>query len=216
MNLNELDLDSPFLNREERREFRDQVRSVCGLVERYLGKIQTISTWKFLIECVPEKTKGIRDFLGVLTTEQEFDFFAYGKAHDNQKKAMHLVALQAGVISLANHLDLDLSQFKKAFEAVIQKELRNTWLHKEPKFNRRKSTKAAIYCEHELWWFRVFCVFSDIDGVEIKKVKLFETRPNEFAFVSKLGNFKWISSDEISLMSKDKNEEWKAKFSRSK
>ena len=87
MRLVEFDLDVPLASKGVRHAYREESRSVTSLYERCFAGLKVKRGWKVLVECVPDvEHVGVRDLLGVLTVQVEFDLERYFDLAPIQKK----------------------------------------------------------------------------------------------------------------------------------
>lgn len=109
------------------------------------------------------------------------------------------------MLELTETYSWDRENFKEAYKKVVQEDFINHYVRQE-KWNRSKKFCAKMFCEHDADIFRCsLFVFNKI-GDLISKNKLFEEKPDEFYFNSRIGNIKWINNTTVAHLSKDGHE----------
>ncbi|MCG8568691.1 MAG: hypothetical protein MJB14_00990 [Spirochaetes bacterium] len=204
--LKEFDLDIPNINdKNKRSKFRYEVRCIASLYERFFEKFKTENCWKILIDCVDKvNNKIVRDFLGVYTIEVEFNIDAYFKASNHEKKKNILETLKKGIDIIVKEKDWPIEPFNKAYKKVIENNYINNWIWKKPVKNTKNDYIASVFCEHELDEFNIFMIINSIKGEEILKRKIITVQPDEFIYSNYLGEFKWLSINQVALIDKNK------------
>ncbi|PRS29058.1 hypothetical protein C6W19_22860 [Bacillus sp. RJGP41] len=196
--------------REKRIKFRDEIRCIADLYLHHLGKIQTNETKKIMINCVErissEEVKSTSD--GFTDIEVEFDYSAYEKLDNEEKKKLILEKLYEGVLKVAEVFEWDMPILNRTYQSVIESNYKNEYIWKQKTSPSKKYT-AEIFCQHEIDKYVVTMIIKTKDTNELVKSEiLFIERPHELAFVKHLGNLKWISNTEVILLNKYNKKKW--------
>lgn len=196
--------------KEKRIKFRDEIRCIAGMYLHHLGKFQTQETKKLMINCV-ERISSIdvqTTSDGFTEIEVEFDYIAYEKLDNEQKKKMILEKLYDGVRKVGAVYEWDITILNKAYQSVIESNYKNDYVWKQKTSPSRKYI-AEVFCQHELDKYIVTMSIKARDTHKLLNSEiLFIERPNEFAFVRNLGNLNWISNTEVILINKNKTKQW--------
>jgi hypothetical protein len=194
---------------KKRMRFRDEMRCIVGLYLRYLDKFQTQETKKIIINCVEKiNSNKIHTFDGFTEVEVEFDYGAYKKLANEEKKKFLLEKLYEGVIKVAETYEWDTPILKMAYQSVIESNYKNEYVWKQKASPSRKYT-AELFCQHEIDKYVVTMIIKTRDTNELVKSEiLFIERPHELAFVQHLGNLKWFSNTEVKLLNKHNKKYW--------
>ncbi|MFJ7971809.1 hypothetical protein [Psychrobacillus sp. NPDC096389] len=187
--------------------FGDQVRCIARLYTDLLGKFKTEETKKININCVTDldKLKSVpKTALGFTEVYVLIDLESYWKLSNIEKKKVILKKINEGVLQAANHFSWDISIFNRVFKEIIDRDYVNEYSLKQKASPDRKH-KAELYCQHDIDFVKISMIIRKRKTNEIIKSELLITgRPNEFSFVPKLGELKWISNSEITLTHKYK------------
>jgi hypothetical protein len=197
--------------KEKRLTFRDEIRCIANSYLQHLGKFQTNETKKLMINCVErislEEVNSTSD--GFTDVEVEFDFSAYEKLNNEEKKKLILEKLYEGVLKASEVFEWDMPILNRTYQSVIESNYKNEYIWKQKTSPSKKYT-AEIFCQHEIDKYVVTMIIKKKHTNELVKNEiLFTERPHELAFVQYLGNLKWISDTEVILLSKyNKNKKW--------
>jgi hypothetical protein len=197
--------------KEKRIKFRDEIRCIADLYLHHLGKFQTNETKKVMINCVErissEEVKSTSD--GFTDVEVEFDYSAYEKLDNEDKKKLILEKLYEGVLKVAEVFKWDMPILNRTYQSVIESNYKNEYIWKQKTSPSKKYT-AEIFCQHEIDKYVVTMIIKKKHTNELVKNEiLFIERPHELAFVQHLGNLKWISNTEVILLNKyNKKKKW--------
>lgn len=187
--------------------FGDQVRCVASLYTDILGEFKTEETQKIIIFCVTDldKLKSVpKTALGFTEVYVLLDLESYWELSNIEKKKVILEKINEGILQVANHYSWDISIFNRVSKEVIDKNYVNEYSLKQKASPDRKH-KAEIFCQHDIDFITISMIIREGKSNEIiKNELLFKDRPNEFSFVQKLGDLKWISNSEITLTHKYK------------
>ena len=204
MILKEFDLDLPEKDKDTRHDFRNDVRCIAAQYFSYFPeKLKTDGFWKILVECVEEEKKP-ELYLDVKTVKISFDYEGYSALNKHDKKATILDALYRGVMKVCIEEDWDQRIFEECRLKVIEDDYNFFWTFKKPKKNKERKLIATILCHHDIDKFTASLVITNLNGSLVYKTNLVEEVPNEFIFAYKLGDFKWISNDDIEFYNKAK------------
>ena len=203
-----------FINWKEKRiQFRDEIRCVASMYERFLKKFKTDDCWKILIECYEKITDTrIRNLLGVYTVQIEFEINDFFMATDNEKKIITLELLRRGVERIVNEKNWDRTYFDEAYYEVIKVEYMNNWIWKKPVKSPNKALSAEVFCEHFINHFDISIIIRSQDDTEVRRERILSDKPNEFSYARHLGLLKWLAEDEIALINKEGNQQWSVKI----
>jgi hypothetical protein len=196
--------------KEKRLKFRDEIRCIANLYLQHLGKFQTTETKKLMINCVErislEEVKSTSD--GFTDVEVEFDFSAYEKLDNEEKKKLILEKLYEGVLKVAEVFEWDMPILNRTYQSVIESNYKNEYIWKQKTSPSKKYT-AEIFCQHEIDKYVVTMIIKKKYTNEwVKNEILFTERPHELAFVQHLGNLKWTSNTEVILLNKNNTKKW--------
>jgi hypothetical protein len=204
MILKEFDLDLPEKDKNTRHAFRNDVRCIAAHYFSFFPKkFKTSGFWKVLVECVSED-KAPELYMDVKTVKVDFDFDNYLSLEKLDKKKAILDVLHRGVTKVSDEEGWDSSFLDVCKANVIESNYDYYWTYKKPKKNREKKLIAELLCHHDLDTFTATMQIRDLDGETIFEEIVVNEDPNEFVFAYKLGDFKWISNNEIELYNKSK------------
>ncbi|WBW95929.1 hypothetical protein [Oceanirhabdus sp. W0125-5] len=214
MILREFDLDIPNIGDKNKRvKFRDEIRCIASMYERYFSKFKTKNCWKILIECVDMVTnEKVRDLLGAYTIQVKFNIDEYFKLSNTQKKKIVLECLKEGIDKVCDEMKWEKSPFEEAYNKIIENNYENNWTWKKPVRNPTKEYKAEVFCEHHVDVFNISIIIKNYKGEELIRKMVKDERPNEFSYVWHFGELKWISDNEVVLINQDGNERWSVKI----
>lgn len=197
---------------KKRKKFNSEIRSTMSLVEKYMSKFNTGDIWKILVECSESPNdKNFSTLLGVLRPQVYFNYDLFSSLYKHQKKETALELLKEGVEIVVQKMDWDITPFNDAFKKVIENDYINEWTW-EKKISNEKYT-AEIQVLHDVEDVTFFSIFRDKKTREIlSKQVLLKDIPNEFSFMYKLGDLKWVSENEIELICILENQNWRAEY----
>ena len=203
MILKELDLDVPSIDNDRGYEFCNEVRCIAAHYYSYLPKkFETKGFWKLLVECI-DSEKNSELYLNVKVVKIKFDYEHY-QALDNQKKKIAILdALHRGVLKACKE-EGNQSIFQECFKKVVEDEFDFSWVFKKPKKNKSRKLIATVICSHDIDTFLLNVIVTDLDGKVVLEQEMLKEEPNEFIFVPLLGDFKWVSNEEIEFYDKSK------------
>jgi len=201
--LKEFSLSAPSGERPSPRtvahRFGLETRCVTALFERSFPKFTDSRGWKVLVYCVPEVLDPtVRNLLGVLTIQQQFDVAGFLASDAREKKRSTLAALWSGIVTIARLEGWPLSPFEAARDEVLKLDYTNRWSWpKRPVVDRTSGLRAQLQCEHEVDEFRGWLVVSDKDGAERLRELVLQKPPSEFQFVPCLGRLHWEGGEVV-------------------
>ena len=202
--------------KEKNVMFVDQTRCIAALYSNLLGKFKTEKTNKILIMCVTDVDKvnvEPKTKLGITEVYVLIDLESYWKLSNIEKKKVILEKIHEGVLQVANHFSWEISIFNQVYKEIIDRDYVNEYTVRQKASPDRKH-KAELFCQHDIDFVKISMIIrirktNDI----IKSELLIKDRPNEFIFVPKLGEIKWISNSEITLTHSYKaNKKWMVKL----
>ena len=204
MILKEFDLDLPEADKNTRHEFRNDVRCVAAHYFSFFPKkFKANGFWKVLVECVTNDGEP-QIFMGVNVVKVSFNFEKYRIISKKEKKSAILNALHNGLLKVSSKEGWDVNWLNTCRDKVISEEFDYYWLLKKPKKNRERKLIAYIFCHHDMDKFSASIRVENLDGSIVYENILVNTDPNEFVFAYELGDFKWVSNDEIEYFNKSK------------
>jgi len=157
--------------------------------------------WKISVECVSQPSDVTRQELGVLVTQQFFDFTTFETAGETERADQLLSALLAGSKRVAIEEGLDLARFEAAALEVKEADFQNRWVW-QTKWNRSRTHQAVVRCEMTAGYFAAVLSVCTKDGEQVKAVEVVRTVPSEFVFARKLGKLVWRSSGDVEVLDK--------------
>ena len=208
MKLKEFELWAFKLATEEASAILLFSRSVFAHFERHFEPIDTEGVYRVILKlCGEDSRLGTAEISSsVLKYYKRFDFASFGKLDEKAKKVTLLEIMYNSLLELADIYEWDKKKFHEAYIKVKHDDFINHYFHNE-KWNRTKKLCAKVFCEHESNVFRCTLLVIDKDGSVILKRVLFEEKPDEFFFNSKLVNVKWIDKGKFQLSNKVHTEE---------
>jgi hypothetical protein len=201
--LKELDLGCRELDKNERRRFTNEVRSVCALVTRHLPKIANEKYKKILVLCVSSqpKTSSINQ-LGVAFVEVQRDARAFFCLSNREKQRWAHAALREGTMNVTDSHGFEPNMLIDAFQQAQLLEFENTWRWGVKASNNRR-LKAEVWVEHDVEECRLLGVITTRTGDRLASDLLISTVPDEWAFDRYLGKLRW--EDERTAVLDDKS-----------
>jgi len=208
MKLKEFELWAFKLATEEARALLLFSRSVFAHFERHFEPIDTDGVYRVILKLCEEDSRlgTVEISYSVLKYYKRFDFASFEKLDEMTKKITLLEIMFSSLLELADIYEWDKEKFHRAYLKVKQDDFINHYYYKE-KWNRTKSLCAKVFCEHESNVFRCSLLVVDKEGSVILKRLLFEEKPDEFFFNSKLVNVKWLDKGKLQLINKAYSEE---------
>lgn len=189
--------------KDKRRTFRLETRCMTAMFERILGKVKTDDSWKILIECVEDtKEQKVLNLSGVLTTQVKFDYKGFIAGDEYQKKQKTLCSLFNGIKIIAKVKGWNTETFRTAYLQIQNNDYSNEWIWKKPVKSPNNRFSAEVFCQHGVKSMDISIIFKDKKGKEIDRKKVISELPDEFAYARHLGELKWVSNSEITLVNK--------------
>ncbi len=199
--------------KEKRLTFRLQTRCISAMFERIFGKIATKDCRKMLVECIDVvKENRVLNFSGVYTVQIEFDFDRFALSENFIKKKMTLELLMEGIRVISKKINLSVDPFEMVALKIREMDYSNEWAWRKPIKSPDKKYIAEVICQHEVSNIDISIIVYDKLGVEIAREKIISELPDEFAYAKHLGELKWISNNEISLVNKKGDNSWMVKL----
>lgn len=188
--------------KEKRRKFSLETRTITAMFERIFGKMQTKDCKKILIECITSiKDKRVLNFSGIYTVQVKFDYDNFISCDDYEKKQKTLELLMKGIQIIGQQEGWKIEPFEIAFSKICEANYINEWIWKKRVRSLDKNYSAMILCQHEVKLINLYIIIFDKNNIEIDRKLLISELPHEFAYAKHLGQLKWISNDEINLVS---------------
>lgn len=195
--------------KNKRLLFRRETRCITSMFERLFERFHTESCWKILIEIIDgDIDPKIYTAGGIYETQVPFSYDLFAQSDDRRKKEYSLSILMDGINIICKSNKWDIAPFIRTSELIIRQNYDNEWRWKKPIKSPSRDLSAQILCKHGVHHMDFF--------VEVKKKNnllgekhIISTAPHEFTFSNILGELKWISVNEVLLISKDKRQEFK-------
>lgn len=200
--------------KQKRMKLRDEMRCIAALYERYFKdyKFKNDKCWKISVQCVNEITDSeIRTVGGVTEVEVVFDINNYFLLGEYEKKKLILETLKEGIDLVVEKEHWDENLFNHPYQQFIKLDYVNNFVWKSKSSPSRKFI-AEVYCEHNIGSFDISINIKTSNGDTLKNVHLISERPNEWSFVSHLGNLKWSSKDQVALINNKETKRWSVKI----
>ena len=207
MKLIEFDLDVPKAKKEIRTEFRNQIRCIASLYERFFTGLSIFGGWKVLIECVDiVETNDIRNLLGVFTYQVMFDYKKFADSNIIDRKIIILNTLQNGILKIANDQGWPLEPFIITYNKIVNINYKNEWVLGKSKYSQNRKYKASLFCCHDIDYFYAWIIIYSKTEEELIRKLIVKDIPDEFSFVPKLGKIKWMENERVTLIGKNGHE----------
>ncbi|QFG00321.1 hypothetical protein PB01_16720 [Psychrobacillus glaciei] len=218
--LREFDLDIPYVKssgdkedyeknwKQQRREFRDEIRCVASLFECHFEKFKTEKCWKLLVECVERIVDERVIGEDICIVQVELNIERYFQLSNIEKKKLILKLLKNGIEKIIDEKGWNKQLFESAYQQVIDCNYINERIWKQPKKSPNRKHIAEVFCEHDIDKFEISIIVKNNEGEVVKREKLITERPNEWAFTKHFGKLKWISSNEVTLVNKNESKQW--------
>lgn len=202
----------PFTPNPQRIQFRRETRCITSLYENFFPKTKTKDCWKVEVQCVKEIFREkVIVVGGVAEVQALFDVEQFFSLSDEEKKKLALETLKKGIDLVIKEFGWDPEPFESAYNKVIEYKYTNLGRFGKPKSSPNRKYKAEVICQHDISSFDISIVIRDKNGEEIKRELMKSEEPDEFLFARHLGNFRWVSSDEVELRNKFETEIWRVK-----
>lgn len=195
--------------KERNFKFRLQTRCIASLFERLLGGFKNDKCRRIIIQCVPLKTRVAGCFEGFYLVQVSYDINNFFQLDDLEKKKKALELIKVGLTEIIEKEGWDSIIFDKVYNQIIEGNYINKWLWAKQKNNPRRQYIAKILCEHDIYSCDVKIIITDKKGQVVKEEKVVSEKPDEWAYAKYFGDLKWISNNEVTLISKNKNYEFR-------
>lgn len=208
MKLKEFELWAFKLPTEEASALSLFSRSVFAHLERHFEPIDTDGIYRVILKLCEDDSRigSTETSSSVLKYYKKFDFISFNKSNDLEKKEILLNTMQSSLLELSNIYKWDNAKFNDACTKVRDDKFINSYIYSE-KWNRSKSLSAKIFCEHDTDAFKCSLLVFDKAGTVILNKHLFEEKPDEFLFNSKLLKVKWLDKRKLHIFNKNHSEE---------
>ncbi|MDP4144111.1 MAG: hypothetical protein Q8936_06440 [Bacillota bacterium] len=188
--------------KERNFKFRLQTRCISSLYVYHLGKFKNDKCWRIIIECVPNIDRGPGAFGGFYHVQVKLDIDSFLKLSDIDKKRKTLELIKNAITEIVEIERWDKGIFENAYNQVISENYVNKRIWKKQKSSPGRQYIAKVLVEHDLYKSEISIVITDKNGAIVKQEKVATDLPDEWAYTKYLGELKWISNTEISLISK--------------
>lgn len=186
--------------KEMRRDFQLMTRCMTSMIERIMKLIDTKDCWKILIECVDEcAEEGYQNLLGVYAIQIVFDRGQFFDASDFHKKEMVIDIVQTAMKRLSNCIDFEVDNINTACNEIINKNYLNEWFWGKSCSMGKK--KARVKIIHDINDVKIYVQISENNILSEEKL-LVCALPDERSYSLFLGELRWISKDEVALITK--------------
>ena len=191
----------------ECRKFTLFSRSVYAHYERYFCQIETNGIYRVIIKLSEsDKRDGTTELSSsVLKFYQPFDFIAFNRLGENEKKLCLLDTLHQALVKLTVMYEWSIEPFNQAYAAVLRDRFVNHYTFRK-KHNRNRKLIAELECHHESTSFDCFVKIKNKIGEVLFSKCLFSAEPDEFLFNGLLGDIRWIDNETLVVLNKDKSE----------
>lgn len=201
--------------KERNFKFRLQTKCITSLFERLLGGFKNDKCRRIIIECVPIITKEARCFEGFYLVQVPYDINNFFQLNDLEKKKKALELIKVGLNEIIVNEDWDSTIFDKVYKQIIDKNYINQWQWKKQKGNPGRQYTAKVFCEHDIYFFNIKLIIEDKKRQVIKEEKIITEKPDEWSYAKYFGDLKWLSNNEVALISKNKDYEFRVKIEQS-
>lgn len=186
--------------KEMRRDFQLMTRCMTSMIERLMKPINTKDCWKILIECVDEcAEEGYRNLLGVYAIQIVFDWRQFFGASDFHKKEMVIDIVQEAMKRFSNSVDFEVDNINTACNEIIKRNYLNEWFWGKSCSMGEKNARIKII--HDINDVKIYVQISENNILSEEKL-LVCTLPDERSYGLFLGELRWISKDEVALITK--------------
>lgn len=190
--------------KDKRRAFRLETRCITALYERLFRRMKTADCWKIVIECVPEvRDSSLHNYSGVQTIQINFDYDGFSSYPAFLKKQHTLEMLMRGIRQVARDNGWELERFDEVYKQVKQLNYQNEWIWKKPVKSPDFNYVAEVLCVHDVNSMDIYMLVKDKVGTEVSRELIISEQPDEFAYSRHLGTLKWLSTNQVALVSKN-------------
>lgn len=190
-------------------EFRLQTRCIAALYERSFNAYKNNKCWKIVINCVLNVDREPNSVNGIYLVQVKFNIEDFFGLDDFEKKRKTLDIITKGVSQIVQKEGWDKTVFDDAHNKVLAENYENRWIWKKQKSNPGRQYIAKVLCEHGLYSCNISLIIEDKRGQVIKQEIVIREKPDEWAFSKYFGDLMWISNNEVRLISKKKDYEFK-------
>jgi hypothetical protein len=189
------------------RPFNYVGNSVKALYTRCLPRLDSGPVWKVMVEVVSggEDCPPLEDMHDVVRVFKAFDGASFIAVTDPQRRRQVLDCLQSGLLEVARARQWHTQPFEIAYREVLARNIVNEEYVGKPARSPRGDQTAQILYHFGSDVVRLFVVIRGGDGVETFRCQFAETPPTgEARFQHLLGTVKWVGSDRVEVVSRDK------------
>ena len=178
--------------------------SMTALYEMFLPLIETDNIKKIIIVCgTIYKQKEIADHCeGILEIDVPFDVQKFLTLSDKQKKIQLVEMIHDSLLWVANKYGIDETPFHIAHQKCIEANYKYKVIWKKPKSSPNRQHKAIVEIEVTLYKAILTLRVINQSNETVKKEVIIEEKPNTFLLGRFLGELKWVSNNEVRLLSK--------------
>ena len=216
----ELNLDYFYFEKEcnirslrvRERDFSFQTRCMCAMVERLMGKINTISCSSIVFQCYPDNIpeeyfRSCYQLDGCFFYPILFDIEKFEKADDNEKKRITIETIRKSIIDAGAFVGLSdehMTDIVSSCDLVADSEYRNEYLWKHAYQFHNYYIQYKIV--HEVGYTDIFILLMNRKKEILDEHFVIKTRPDELFFHHYLVKPEIISDSEIRITPKDGDE----------
>jgi hypothetical protein len=196
-----------------KKEFNFSVGCVESIYFASLPKkVQTNEFTKIIIEAIEPNQAGFthQRMLDVVEVKGGFDFDAYWKANEPDRKLQTLNFVQKSLTYLANTFEWDIAPFDEAYHRVIEKDFVHQFYLKKPKpvISPNKKLKAQIFIDFEINGINIYLVVANKVGEQIVKKHFVTVPPRDFFIMDTIGALTWNGDEHVVVSSRAGKEQW--------
>ena len=205
MLLKEFQLTSDQKPINSRVPFHSQVRGTMALFEYHFPRFETDDIWKvcFSFSRTLDEPE-LLDGCGLVEVDMPLDIGNFYDLEPLQKKQRALEILLQGLEYVTSEMKWDKAPFEEAAEEVRKAEFNNHWEHCS-KWNRSRTHRAFLHCEHEPEQFTGYLCIENKQGERIETLEVIQDYPSEDCFWKKLGDIKWVDNTSLQLLDRGKS-----------
>jgi len=192
--------------------FRLQTRNITAFYERCLKGYKNDKCSKINIECVKTDIREPGELDGIYTVQVIYNVDEFFKLDDLGKKKETLELIQVAMTQITEKEGWDKEVFDDAYSTVVSENYINEWVWKKQKNNPSRKYIAKVLCEHNIYSCDISIIIVNKSNEVIKKEVIVTEKPDEWKFGNYFGDLKWISKDEVVLISKMGSFEFRVKI----
>ena len=184
----------------KRRSFSLETRCVTALFSRLFKSFDTNDCKKIVVECIDEASCGqVKNLLGVLHVQVQFDYKTFHTLDNNQKKRVALDLLMEGIERIALDRNWSMEPFKATCDEIIKLDYINEWIWGKSARNNETEATAKVLLQHEVKKVDISVIVFDKENNEIHREVVIAEEPDEFAYAKHLSDIKWADGNTVVL-----------------